>query len=278
MIKNDVRTDKYGQNVLDLCISSRCRILNGRTLGDTRGHSTSFQPNGNAAVDYALVSTDLLKNVSWFKVDSLTYHSDHCQISICLKLNYNICKFKTQRLAPISIRWSTGLSRNFSIAIASKSTSEQASFFYKVIQSIPILPRKRLLKYTKTLPSRKDSVNKLYAKKKCLRKCNKKWFDKDCSTLRRSLREMARRVSRNQNDKEFLKHFYSQKKQYKTLLRKKERKYKARTVQSLLDIETKLSPVKRICVFEHSVMTNFNCACPAIQRGQGPGFLSEGSS
>ena len=40
----------------------------------------------------------------------------------------------------------------------------------------------------------------------------------------------------------------------------------------------KLSPVKRICVFEHSVMTNFNCACPAIQRGQGSGFLSEGSS
>ena len=36
--------------------------------------------------------------------------------------------------------------------------------------------------------------------------------------------------------------------------------------------------VKRICVFEHSVMTNFNCACPAIQRGQGSGFLSKGSS
>ena len=36
--------------------------------------------------------------------------------------------------------------------------------------------------------------------------------------------------------------------------------------------------VKRICVFEHSVMTNCNCACPAIQRGQGSGFLSEGSS
>ena len=38
-----------------------------------------------------------------------------------------------------------------------------------------------------------------------------------------------------------------------------------------------MSPVKRICVFEHSVMTNFNCACPAIQRGLGSGFLSEGS-
>ena len=39
-----------------------------------------------------------------------------------------------------------------------------------------------------------------------------------------------------------------------------------------------MSPVKQICVFEHSIMTNFNCACPDIQRGQGSGFLSEGSS
>ena len=43
-------------------------------------------------------------------------------------------------------------------------------------------------------------------------------------------------------------------------------------------IHVYMSPVKRICVFEHSVMANFNCACPAIQRGQGSGFLSEGSS
>ena len=36
--------------------------------------------------------------------------------------------------------------------------------------------------------------------------------------------------------------------------------------------------VKQICVFEHSVMTNFNCACPAIERSKGSGFLFEGSS
>ena len=39
-----------------------------------------------------------------------------------------------------------------------------------------------------------------------------------------------------------------------------------------------MGPIKRTCVFEYSVMTNFNCACPAIQMGQGSGFLSEGSS
>ena len=42
--------------------------------------------------------------------------------------------------------------------------------------------------------------------------------------------------------------------------------------------KNKLGRVKQICVFEHSVMINFNCACPAIQRGQRSGFLSEGSS
>ena len=55
----------------------------------------------------------------------------------------------------------------------------------------------------------------------------------------------------------------------------------AGTSQSYLKVKERqdhMSPVKRICVFEHSVMTNFNCACPAIQRGQGSGFLSEGSS
>ena len=47
---------------------------------------------------------------------------------------------------------------------------------------------------------------------------------------------------------------------------------------AIKDSASYMSLVKRICVFEHSVMTNFNCPSPAIQRGQGSGFLSEGSS
>ena len=43
-------------------------------------------------------------------------------------------------------------------------------------------------------------------------------------------------------------------------------------------IQLWLGPVKRIYVFEHSVVTNFNCAYPANQRDQGSGFLPDGSS
>ena len=47
---------------------------------------------------------------------------------------------------------------------------------------------------------------------------------------------------------------------------------------NMLRCVIQMGRVKRICVFEHSIMKHFNCACPAIQRGQGSGFLSEGSS
>ena len=47
------------------------------------------------------------------------------------------------------------------------------------------------------------------------------------------------------------------------------------TNEDTQEVSQSLTPVKRICVFEHSVMTNFNCAYPTIQRGQGSGFLSE---
>ena len=40
----------------------------------------------------------------------------------------------------------------------------------------------------------------------------------------------------------------------------------------MIHVEYYMSPVKRICVFEHSVMTNFNCACPAIQRARDLAF------
>ena len=33
-----------------------------------------------------------------------------------------------------------------------------------------------------------------------------------------------------------------------------------------------------LCLRAFLVMENFNCSCPVIQRGQGSGFLSEGSS
>ena len=79
----------------------------------------------------------------------------------------------------------------------------------------------------------------------------------------------------------FLCFFYARKLQYFLLIPvvcKQELNFSLSLCVSFHSVQHNMSPVKQICVFQHSVITNFNCACPAIQRGQGSGFLSEGSS
>ena len=80
-IKSPVKTDEYGQLLLDSCIASQSRILNGKTLGDTTSKCTSLQYNGTSTVDYCVVSCSLLNYVRYLKVSDLTPHSDHSQIT-----------------------------------------------------------------------------------------------------------------------------------------------------------------------------------------------------
>ena len=54
---------KRGNQVNELCISSRMRILNGRTLRDYFGKFTCQKPTGASVADYMLASEELLKNV-----------------------------------------------------------------------------------------------------------------------------------------------------------------------------------------------------------------------
>ena len=82
--------NSQGESLLDLCISSRLRILNGRYIGDILGNFTCFTSNGNSAVDYAIVSEGLLPSVKYFKSYDLNYLSDHTQIECFLKCNFRI--------------------------------------------------------------------------------------------------------------------------------------------------------------------------------------------
>ena len=71
-------TNEYGKNILDLCISSQMRILNGRTSGDTRGNATFHGFNGSSFVDYCICSATLLDDVNGFCVkDFDVTFSDH---------------------------------------------------------------------------------------------------------------------------------------------------------------------------------------------------------
>ena len=70
----DQTVNKYG----------RC-ILNGRTRGDMLRKFTCYKSNGSSVIDYAIVSSPLMKQVTYFSVLPLSVYSCHCPISFALK-------------------------------------------------------------------------------------------------------------------------------------------------------------------------------------------------
>jgi hypothetical protein len=81
----DKGTNARGSELLDLCISSGLRILNGRKVGDTLGCFTCHKYNGSSTVDYGVVSEGLFPHVQYFHVDKCVSDlSDHCKISFSL--------------------------------------------------------------------------------------------------------------------------------------------------------------------------------------------------
>ena len=68
-----------GRQLIEICIQSGLRILNGRILGDSLGKYTSFQPLGSNVIYFFIASESLLKHIPDFKVQSFQPDlSDHC--------------------------------------------------------------------------------------------------------------------------------------------------------------------------------------------------------
>ena len=76
-----------GQGLLNLCVASKLRILNGRFMGDFLGNFTCHKSYGASTVNYALADLDLIKFINYFEVNNATYLSDHSQISVHLYCN-----------------------------------------------------------------------------------------------------------------------------------------------------------------------------------------------
>ena len=72
--------------LLDLCIESGLRILNGRKLGDIFGKCTYFGPMCKEPnlIDYGLIYKDDFKDITMFKVQDLCHLSDHCLVHACI--------------------------------------------------------------------------------------------------------------------------------------------------------------------------------------------------
>ena len=82
-----ISINEYGQQLLDLCIATKLRILNGRTMGDLQGHITYIGNTGHSTVDLVLASEICLLQsglIQYLSVLDLNHVSDHRPILLKL--------------------------------------------------------------------------------------------------------------------------------------------------------------------------------------------------
>ena len=129
----DTVTNKYGYTLLRLCKAVPLRICNGRKLGDILGSFTCITANGQSCVDYCLVSPKLYNNVRTLLVgDFISTLSDHCPLSIMLKVNVNALvdnsdfKFITK---PAKLQWNNDISYRFENILQTDEFSSKINSF-----------------------------------------------------------------------------------------------------------------------------------------------------
>ena len=79
MQTDESKLNEHGQALLELCVSSGLRILNGLKTGDMFGLCTYFGPmcKNPTLLDYGLVHKNSFSDVNLFRVQDLCHLSDH---------------------------------------------------------------------------------------------------------------------------------------------------------------------------------------------------------
>jgi hypothetical protein len=81
------------KSLLELCIQSRLRILNGRSFGDTMGRFTAHCSLGSSVIDYFNASEDIQNKFVSFCIHGFKKSlSDLCMLSCLLKVNFTEVK------------------------------------------------------------------------------------------------------------------------------------------------------------------------------------------
>ena len=182
-------TDEHGKMILDLCHSAQLRILNGRTLGDSLGDFTCYRYNGSSVVDWWLVDYNLLDSVVFFRVESLSPLSDHCQLSMSVRVGCLPTAFQQEDLqpSPIGPKWNSLFKLAYESHLQLQCTHDTADMLLNSDANASELAVKltSLLSYNNF-----KSVHRKCRKKRPV----KKWFDKDCGELRKYLLYLGRQL------------------------------------------------------------------------------------
>ena len=237
----DIETNAQGKKLIDFCKSFDLQILNGRHQGDPWGNFTHYNKNkGASAVDMAIVSDNLAKEIKNFHVLPQLEISDHCKIVI----QVDNMKRATQKISntydwkelPNSFNWDSNSTKEFKKAFDSEEVKTviydckqvlEAGLIEstaKKIQEIFITAAKKALKQNK----KKQTNETKYKTKK-----RKKWFDADCHKLKQKTRNLSCNKHNNPLNSNLRNEHADTLKQYKKLCNKKKYDFEKKEIFKL---------------------------------------------
>ena len=83
----DKNTNQNGIDLICIVNDSHMYIINGRCNGDLNGSYTYHGPNGSSAIDLCVTSDHTFNQTLYFEVLDPIWYSDHCPISLAIKVN-----------------------------------------------------------------------------------------------------------------------------------------------------------------------------------------------
>lgn len=231
----DTKICTRGKELLEICISSRLRILNGRTFGDLHGKFTSYQYNGNSVIDYCLCSEEQMPNILYFHVDDpILRLSDHSKISVRLMANFWKDENKDSLQSfPEQFKWDNFSSQLFSEALNSEEINNKLEdFLERQINNISEI-NELVTDFSQILISAANkSLRKKTFKKGKVNK-NRKWFDLDLIKMRKTLDTKGKLLAKHPNDPLVRGNFFKYRKRYSKMCKFKRKKYKADIIDRL---------------------------------------------
>jgi exonuclease III len=243
------KTDKHGENLLELCRATGMRILNGRCLGDTRGQFTCFSPAGGPSViDYVLVANDIFHTIRTFQVAPLNPLSIHCMVSFTIQVPYysraNVCdnvvmswpikyKWKQENLEPFQANLCAPDIKNAIANYRDKKYRDDNLGINEAVNDIndifhTVADKSNVYKV---------KLNQGPKKAQTARCKHKSWYEADCHTAYKNVKWLAWNLSKNPKDPVLRQTYFKAKKEYKCLLKKKKRVFQATLINTLSNFE-----------------------------------------
>ena len=240
---DDIKSNKYGRELIELCKSSNMRIMNGYFQNDnSTGVFTCYTARGKSLIDYLICDMLFHKSLLSFEIEPLCTYSDHRALVLCLKL----FKDKPATLLPNPSHNNTSekyykyvFDPNAVTNLIESLTSTSGSMLHDAFSDCIIKDAgvNVATESVYTLLETAISVNcpKKYQKSiKNKFPCNE-WFDDECKKLKR----IANNYSKMHNldiESNFCQ-YLSLKKSYKATIQRKKRQYQNAIRTDLCNLE-----------------------------------------